>query len=54
MKNVLICIAVALLFLTFGVVGGLERDTMTMAAAAGWLCVLLPAMLVSVLLAKRM
>ena len=54
MKNVLICIAIVLLFITFGVIGGLERDSMTMCHAIGWLCVLIPGMLASVLLAKRM
>lgn len=54
MKNVLICIAVALLFIAFGVVGGLENDAMSVGHAVAWLCVLVPGMLASVLLAKRM
>ena len=54
MKNILICIAVALLFIAFGVVGGLENDSLSTGHAVAWLCVLVPGMFASVLLAKRM
>ena len=54
MKNILICIAIALLFIAFGVIGGLENDSLSTGHAVAWLCVLVPAMLASVLLAKRM
>lgn len=54
MKNILICIAIALLFIAFGVIGGLENDSLSTGHAVAWLCVLVPGMLASVLLAKRM